>query len=325
MTHAIHAEGLVKSFGATVALNGVVLAVPTGTVLGVLGPNGAGKTTAVRILATLLRPDAGHATVAGHDILADPTAVRRDIGLTGQYASVDEQLSGRENLELFARLLDFSRSEAKVRATELLEDFGLTEAADRRIKTYSGGMRRRLDLAASLIARPAVIFLDEPTTGLDPGKREDVWSMVRRLTDAGTSVLLTTQYLDEADALCDAITVIDEGKVIAYGTPDELKQIVGTRSLQVRPTDLGNLAEVRSVLAQVSGREVEQVTKGLLAVPADDGVLTQVVAELAERGITLTELALKLPDLDEVFFSLTGKGATAAASKTDDDDKELVR
>ena len=325
MTYAIHAEGLVKSFGATVALNGVDLAVPTGTVLGVLGPNGAGKTTAVRILATLLQPDAGHATVAGHDILADPTAVRRDIGLTGQYASVDEQLSGRENLELFARLLDFSRADAKVRATELLEDFGLTEAADRRIKTYSGGMRRRLDLAASLISRPAVIFLDEPTTGLDPGKREDVWSMVRRLTDAGTSVLLTTQYLDEADALCDAITVIDEGKVIAYGTPDELKQIVGTRSLQVRPTDLGNLAEVRSVLAQVSGREVEQVTKGLLAVPADDGVLTQVVADLAERGITLTELALKLPDLDEVFFSLTGKGATAPVPDTDNDDKELVR
>jgi oleandomycin transport system ATP-binding protein len=331
MNHAIHAEGLTKAFGATVALNGVDLAVPTGTVLGVLGPNGAGKTTAVRILATLLEPDAGHATVAGHDLLADPTAVRRSIGLTGQYASVDEQLTGRENLELFGRLLDLTRSDAKVRAADLLEDFGLSQAGDRRIKTYSGGMRRRLDLAASLIARPAVIFLDEPTTGLDPGKREDVWSMIRRLTDAGTSVLLTTQYLEEADALSDAITVIDEGKVVAHGTPDELKQIVGTRSLQVRPTDLRDLADVSSVLTRVTGREVEQLTKGLLAVPAEDGVLTRVVAELAERGITVTELALKLPDLDEVFFTLTGKGvsrdAKAGDPSTDEDDteKELVR
>jgi oleandomycin transport system ATP-binding protein len=324
MNHAIHAEGLSKSFGATVALDGVDLSVPSGTVLGVLGPNGAGKTTAVRILATLLKPDAGRATVAGHDILGDPTAVRRSIGLTGQYASVDEQLTGRENLELFARLLDLSRSDARVRATELLEDFGLSEAGDRRIKTYSGGMRRRLDLAASLIARPAVIFLDEPTTGLDPGKRDDVWSMIRRLTDAGTSVLLTTQYLEEADALCDAISVIDEGKVVAYGTPDELKQIVGTRSLQVRPTDLRDLADVSAVLSRVTGREVEQVTKGLLAVPADDSVLTQVVADLGERGITLTELALKLPDLDEVFFTLTGKGVVKDPA-ADNDDKELVR
>src|SRR5690349_3902865 len=219
MTYAVHAEGLTKSFGEIVALDGVDLAVPAGTVLGLLGPNGAGKTTAVRILATLLRPDAGHATVAGHDVLADPNAVRRTIGLTGQYASVDEMLTGRENLVLFGKLLDLGRRAAQARAAELLDEFGLTEAADRRIKTYSGGMRRRLDLATSLIGRPDVIFLDEPTTGLDPGKRDDVWNTVRRLVRDGTTVLLTTQYLEEAEALADSITVIDHGAVIADGTP----------------------------------------------------------------------------------------------------------
>jgi oleandomycin transport system ATP-binding protein len=326
MNNAIHAEGLTKSFGTTHALKGVDLIVPTGTVLGVLGPNGAGKTTAVRILATLLKPDAGTAIVAGHDLLKDPTAVRRSIGLTGQYASVDEMLTGRENLELFARLQDFSRSDAKARSIELLADFGLADAADRRIKTYSGGMRRRLDLAASLIARPSVIFLDEPTTGLDPGKRDDVWAMIRRLTDAGTSVLLTTQYLDEADALCDTITVIDEGRTIAHGTPDELKQIVGTRSLRVRPADPNDIADASALLAGITGRDVEQPVRGLLVVPADDSDLVHVVAGLAERGIALTELALKLPDLDEVFFALTGKGVVEDAPDVDTEtDKELVR
>ena len=322
MTYAIHAEGLRKSFGDVVALDGVDLVVPTGTVLAVLGPNGAGKTTAVRILATLLRPDAGSATVAGHDVLAEPTAVRRAIGLTGQYASLDEQLTGRENLVLFGRLLDLSRAAAKARAAELLDEFGLADAADRRVGTYSGGMRRRLDLAASLVGRPRVIFLDEPTTGLDPGKRDDVWTTIRQLTGLGTSVLLTTQYLEEAEALADTITVIDKGRVIAHGMPAELKQIVGTRKLQVRPADPRDLRDVSALLARVTGRPVEQPGTGLVAVPADDAELTEVVAELSRRGIAVTELALKLPDLDEVFFTLTGRTRPAAAADTA---KELVR
>ncbi len=325
MNYAIQAEGLIKHYGETKALDGVDLAVPSGTVLGVLGPNGAGKTTAVRILATLLTPDAGHATVNGFDLRKQSDQVRRSIGLTGQYASVDEQLSGRENLVLVARLLNYTRKGASLRAAELLEEFGLAEAADRRIKTYSGGMRRRLDLAASLVGRPSVIFLDEPTTGLDPGKRDDVWSMIRKLTDEGTSVLLTTQYLDEADALADSITVIDHGKVIANGTPQELKSIVGGRSLQVRPTNITDLADVGTLLTRITGRTVEEPAKGLLAVPVEDErALTQVVRDLDERGIPVTELSLKLPSLDEVFFSLTGRGAS------EDDipetpEKELVR
>lgn len=319
--YAIHAEGLTKHYGTTKALDGIDLAVPEGTVLGVLGPNGAGKTTAVRILATLLRPDAGQAMVAGHDVLKDPTAVRRSIGLTGQYASVDEQLTGRENLELFARLLDFTRPQARSRAAELLDQFGLTEAADRRARTYSGGMRRRLDLAASLVGRPSVIFLDEPTTGLDPSKRDDVWNMVRLLTSEGTTVLLTTQYLEEADALADAITVIDTGKVIAHGTASELKQIVGGRSLQIRPADVHDIAAISTVLGRITGRPVSEATRGLLTAPIEaEGDFTQIVAELAAQGIPLTEIALTLPSLDEVFFTLTGQGAAAQPAT----DKELV-
>ena len=321
--HAIHAEGLTKHYGATKALDGIDLAVPEGTVLGVLGPNGAGKTTAVRILATLLRPDAGRATVAGHDVVTDPNAVRRSIGLTGQYASVDEQLSGRENLELFARLLDFTRPDARARAAELLDQFGLAEAADRRAKTYSGGMRRRLDLAASLVGRPAVIFLDEPTTGLDPSKRDDVWNMVRLLTCEGTTVLLTTQYLEEADALADASTVIDLGKVIAHGTAAELKQIVGGRSLQVRPGSVRDTADIRAVLTRITGRPVAEPVRGLLTAPIEDEQqFTNVVVDLASRGIPVTEISLSLPSLDEVFFTLTGQGASAPA--TPDASKELV-
>jgi oleandomycin transport system ATP-binding protein len=319
--YAIHAEGLVKHFGDTKALDGIDIAVPEGTVLGVLGPNGAGKTTAVRILATLLQPDAGTATIAGHDLAKDPDAVRRSVGLTGQYASVDEQLTGRENLVLVARLLDFTRASAAQRAAELLEQFGLTEAADRRSRTYSGGMRRRLDLAASLVGRPKVIYLDEPTTGLDPSKRDDMWNIVRSLTEAGTTVLLTTQYLEEADALADSISVIDNGLVIANGTPEELKRIVGGRSLQVRPTHERDYADVSAMLTRITGRPVEQPAKGLLAVPVTDGsALTDVVAGLGQRGIEVTELALKLPDLDEVFFTLTGKPAPAEAA----DELELV-
>jgi len=314
--YAIHAEGLTKHYGATKALDGIDLSVPEGSVLGVLGPNGAGKTTAVRILATLLRPDSGRATVAGHDVTKDPTAVRRSIGLTGQYASVDEQLSGRENLELFARLLDFTRPDARARATDLLEQFGLTEAADRRAGTYSGGMRRRLDLAASLVGRPSVIFLDEPTTGLDPSKRDDVWNMVRLLTSEGTTVLLTTQYLEEADALADAITVIDLGKVIAHGTASELKQIVGGRSLQVRPENVRDVADIRAVLSRITGRTVGEPTRGLLTAPIEDEQqFTNVVVDLASRGIPVTEISLSLPSLDEVFFTLTGQKATTEPVK----------
>jgi oleandomycin transport system ATP-binding protein len=318
--YAIHAEGLTKHYGATKALDGIDLSVPEGSVLGVLGPNGAGKTTAVRILATLLRPDSGSATVAGHDVVKDPNAVRRSIGLTGQYASVDEQLSGRENLELFARLLDFTRPDARARAAELLDQFGLGDAADRRAKTYSGGMRRRLDLAASLVGRPAVIFLDEPTTGLDPSKRDDVWNMVRMLTSEGTTVLLTTQYLEEADALADAITVIDLGKVIAHGTAAELKQVVGGRSLQVRPGNVRDTADIRAVLSRVTGRPIGEPIRGLLTAPIEDEQqFTNVVVDLASRGIPVTEISLSLPSLDEVFFTLTGQGASAPATT-----KELV-
>lgn len=315
MTHAIHAEGLTKRYGDTQALDGVDLVVPQGTVLGVLGPNGAGKTTAVRILATLVRPDGGHATVGGHDVVRDANAVRRAIGLTGQYASVDEQLTGRENLVLFGRLLDLSRSDAKARAAELLTQFDLDEAADRRSKTYSGGMRRRLDLAASLVGRPQVIFLDEPTTGLDPSKRDDVWHLVRRLTDEGTSVLLTTQYLEEADALADTISVIDRGKVIANGTASELKQVVGGRSLQVRPTHERDLPEIRALLERHTPGTVESPGRGVLMVPVDgEGTFARVVAALDERGLAVTELSMRLPSLDEVFFSLTGKPAEATTT-----------
>jgi oleandomycin transport system ATP-binding protein len=328
--HAILAEGLTKHFGTTKALDGIDLSVPEGSVLGVLGPNGAGKTTAVRILATLLRPDSGRAVVAGHDVVKDPDAVRRSIGLTGQYASVDEQLTGRENLELFARLLDFTRADARARAGELLGQFGLDEAGDRRAKTYSGGMRRRLDLAASLVGRPSVIFLDEPTTGLDPSKRDDVWNMVRLLTSEGTTVLLTTQYLEEADALADAITVIDHGLVIAHGTAAELKQIVGGRSLQVRPQDVRDTADIRAVLSRVTGRPVGEPTRGVLTAPVDDEQqFTNVVVDLSSRGIPVTEISLSLPSLDEVFFTLTGQGASAAPSAVPTPatatDEELVR
>ncbi|MDQ1295008.1 MAG: oleandomycin transport system ATP-binding protein [Actinomycetota bacterium] len=311
MTYAIEAEGLEKSFGDTCALDGVDLAVPAGTVLGVLGPNGAGKTTALRILATLLRPDAGRARVAGHDVLRDPVSVRRVIGLTGQYASVDEVLTGRENLVLFGRLLGLGTRAATKRTCELLEEFGLSAAADRGVRTYSGGMRRRLDLAACLIGHPEVIFLDEPTTGLDPSKRDDLWETIRCLTRSGTTILLTTQYLQEAEALADVVTVIDAGRVIAQGTPAELKQIVGNRTLRVRPADRRDLDDVRAVLARATGHSVEPVS-GLLSVPADDTVLPGVVADLARRGIRVTELALTLPDLDEVFFTLTGRGRPRA-------------
>ncbi|MFI6597295.1 ATP-binding cassette domain-containing protein [Nonomuraea sp. NPDC050536] len=312
--NAFEAEGLVKRFGKTTALDGIDLAARQGTVLGVLGPNGAGKTTAVRILATLLRADAGRASVAGLDVARQPAKVRSRIGLTGQYASVDEDLTGRENLVLIGKLLDLRSSDAQVRAAQLLADFGLAEAGDRRVSTYSGGMRRRLDLAASLVGRPEVIFLDEPTTGLDPAKREDVWAIVRKLVADGVTVLLTTQYLEEADALADDISVIDHGKVIAHGTPADLKRVVGGQTVLVRPADPARLAEAAALIAAVAGRETESPGRDVVTVPVDgDAAFTEIVARLAGAGIAVTELSLRLPSLDEVFFTLTGHHTEEAA------------
>ena len=308
MTAAIEAVGLTKHFGKTQALAGIDLRVDEGRVLGVLGPNGAGKTTAVRILATLLRPDSGTAIVAGHNVVTEAKEVRQSIGLTGQYASVDEDLTGIQNLVMIGQLLDLSTAQAKVRANELLAEFDLTDAGKRLTKTYSGGMRRRLDLAASLIGRPSVVFLDEPTTGLDPAKRDDVWDMVRVLVRQGTTVLLTTQYLEEADALANEITVIDHGRVIAHDTPQGLKRQVGGQTLEVRPTSSADLPRVRELLIAVGNREPEQPAPDLISVAvADDSALTTVVGALAAERISVSELSLRLPSLDEVFYSLTGQ------------------
>ncbi|HEY3709846.1 MAG TPA: ATP-binding cassette domain-containing protein [Amycolatopsis sp.] len=316
MSHAIRAEGLVKHFGETKALDGVDLEVPFGKVVGVLGPNGAGKTTAVRILATLLKPDAGHATVGGYDVVKDPVRVRGLIGLTGQYASVDEDLNGTENLMLIGRLLDYSRADARARAKELLERFELTDAAKRPVRTYSGGMRRRIDLAASLVGRPEVLYLDEPTTGLDPHARNEVWAVVRNLVAEGATVLLTTQYLEEADQLADKITVIDHGRVVADGRADELKRRVGGQTLQVRPTSMADLDAVFRILATLTGvRPTRDDDTGLLTAPVSDPVLlSTLVRKLDEAGITSDELALRLPSLDEVFLALTGRAAEESTS-----------
>ncbi|WP_319461629.1 ATP-binding cassette domain-containing protein [Micromonospora sp. RTP1Z1] len=309
MTYAIHAEGLVRRFGATTALAGVDLAVPTGTVFGLLGPNGAGKTTAVRVLATLLAADAGHATVGGYDVRRDAHRVRQLIGLTGQYASVDETLTGTENLLLIGRLLGMGRADARARAGQLLADFHLTDAADRAAKTYSGGMRRRLDLAASLVGRPQVLFLDEPTTGLDPRSRNELWDIVRGLVADGVTVLLTTQYLEEADQLAGEIAVVDHGRVIAQGTPEELKAKTGGQILTVRPADASDLPTVVSIAAEVAGGTPE-VAQTTVTVPVNDpGVLPAVVRRLDQAEITIAELALRGSSLDEVFLSLTGHRA----------------
>lgn len=315
MTYAIRAEGLVKTYGTTRALAGVDLSVPAGTILGVLGPNGAGKTTTVRVLSTLLSPDAGSAVVAGYDVVRQPVAVRRAIGLTGQYASLDEELTGFENLVLIGRLLEMPRREARARAAELLEQFDLTGPGARPVKTYSGGMRRRVDLAASLVNRPQVLFLDEPTTGLDPRSRNQVWSIVRSLSKEGTSVLLTTQYLEEADQLADRITVIDHGQVVAEGQADELKRRTGSQTLQVRPTDARDVPRVSRILGALIGAEpaVDEDT-GVVTAPVDDPVLmSALVRRLDEDGITADELALRLPSLDDVFLALTGSPAERPA------------
>jgi oleandomycin transport system ATP-binding protein len=309
--NAIEATGLVKRFGKTTALDGVDLVARQGRVLGLLGPNGAGKTTAVRVLATLLRPDSGQARVCGYDVLRDAHQVRQLIGLTGQYASVDEGLSGTNNLLMIGRLLGISRQAARARAAELLARFDLSDAAGRPAKTYSGGMRRRLDLAASLVGSPRVLFLDEPTTGLDPRSRTDVWAMIRTLVADGVTVLLTTQYLDEADQLAHDIVVIDHGKVIATGTPDELKARTGGRVLQVSPADPGQMAEAAGLLEALIGAEVStDAEAGVVSVPVTQAVLLpRIVRELEDRGIELAEFTLRKPSLDEVFFALTGHRA----------------
>ena len=309
MTYAIEAEGLVKRFGETEALAGVDLTARAGSVLGLLGPNGAGKTTAVRILATLLKPDGGRAVVGGHDVTADAHRVRSLIGLTGQYAGVDEMLTGTENLLLIGRLLGMPKREAKSRAAELLARFELTEAADRAAKTYSGGMRRRLDLAASLVGRPQILYLDEPTTGLDPRSRTGLWDMVRGLVGDGVTVLLTTQYLEEADQLADDIVVIDHGRVIARGTPDELKMQAGGQVLEVRPVTAADQVTVARIVGEVVDTLPEARDGLVTAAVTDPRVMPAVVRRLDEAGVMVAELSLRKSSLDEVFLALTGHRA----------------
>ncbi|MEU7280338.1 ATP-binding cassette domain-containing protein [Streptomyces sp. NPDC045431] len=313
--YAIQAEGLAKHFKETRALDGVDLAARTGTVLGLLGPNGAGKTTAVRIFATLLQPDAGRATVAGHDVVRQAGLVRSLVGLTGQYAAVDENLTGTENLLLIGRLLGISRREARARAAELLGRFHLTDAAGRAVKTYSGGMRRRLDLAASLVGRPRILFLDEPTTGLDPRSRGELWDMVRGLVAEGVTALLTTQYLNEADMLADDIVVIDRGRVIAEGTPDELKSQVGGQVLQLRPVRDADLAAAHALVEQAAGAQT-QIEGGVITAPVNDPeLMPAVVRRLDGAGIAVGELTLRRSSLDEVFLALTGHRAEPEPGK----------
>ncbi|GHB23448.1 daunorubicin resistance protein DrrA family ABC transporter ATP-binding protein [Streptomyces clavifer] len=308
-------RGLVKHYGSTKALDGVDLDVREGTVLGVLGPNGAGKTTLVRCLSTLVVPDAGHAVVAGYDVVKQPRQLRRTIGLTGQYASVDEKLSGWENLYMIGRLLDLPRKTARSRADELLERFSLTEAAKRPAMDYSGGMRRRLDLAASMIGSPSVLYLDEPTTGLDPRTRNEVWDEVQRMVAEGATVLLTTQYMEEAEQLANELTVIDQGRIIASGGVDELKAKVGGRTLQIRPSDPAQLAAMAQALreAGLDGIAGAQAVpdEGLLYVPIlSDEQLTAVIGLLGNRGFSLAHVATALPSLDEVFLAITGEKST---------------
>ncbi|MFE9769045.1 ATP-binding cassette domain-containing protein [Streptomyces sp. NPDC005808] len=318
-TYAVLSEGLEKRFGEVHAVRGLDLAVAEGTVCGILGPNGAGKTTAVRLLTTLLRPDAGSARVAGHDLVSEPGAVRRSIGVTGQYASVDGDLTGRENLRLFARLLRVRGTAA--RAAELLDRFGLTEAADRPVSTYSGGMRRRLDLAASLIRRPEVLFLDEPTAGLDPASRNQIWAAVRALKDEGTTVLLTTQYLEEADQLADDIALVDRGRVAHTGSPAELKALIGSYA-EVVVAHAEALPGAAAVLDQLTGNapsfDEERHTVG--AVTTDTTLtLPRLVRELDAAGVPLLDASLRPPTLDDVFLRLTHERTDSMT-----DHKELV-
>jgi oleandomycin transport system ATP-binding protein len=307
----VEAAGLQKRFGSVRALQGVDLTVARGTICGLLGPNGAGKTTVVRILATLLRPDAGTARVGGFDVARQPDKVRPLLGLTGQYAAVDEELTGHENLLLIARLLELPHRDARRRADELLERFDLADAGGRPVRTYSGGMRRRLDLAASLVGRPPVLFLDEPTTGLDPRARGEVWELVRGLVADGVTVLLTTQYLEEADRLATQVAVLDQGQVIEHGTPAALKARVGGQTLDVRPAERAQLDQVAAIMAQVTGAAPTQDGGGTVSVPVDSRLagsqaLTAVASQLEQAGIAVTEVGLRLASLDQVFLALTG-------------------
>ena len=323
MTNSIEARGLVKRFGKTTALAGVDLVARPGSVLGLLGPNGAGKTTAVRILATLLRPDSGQARVCGYDVEREAHQVRQLIGLTGQYASVDEGLSGVNNLIMIGRLLGASRVDARARAVELLGRFDLADAAQRPVKTYSGGMRRRLDLAASLVGRPRVLYLDEPTTGLDPRGRTEAWGMIRGLVAEGVTVLLTTQYLDEADQLAHDIAVINHGKVIATGTPDELKAKTGGQVLEVWPADRTRLDAVAALLAdRAKAVPTTHAESGMVSVPVAGAAISQrIVRELDDAEIELAEFALRKASLDEVFLALTGRGAESGDEAREDADE----
>jgi ABC-2 type transport system ATP-binding protein len=311
---AVRVKHVVKQFGSTTALAGVDLEVPEGMVFALLGPNGAGKTTLVRILATLLRPDSGQAELLGLDVVAEPSRVREQLALTGQFAAVDELLTGRENLEMFGRLFRLSQTEARRRASELLQRFELTDAADRTAKTYSGGMRRRLDLASSMLTQPRVLFLDEPTTGLDPRSRNEIWDIVRDLRRAGTTILLTTQYLEEADQLADEIAVIDHGRVIAQGTGNELKDRVGGQILEVELTDVQQRDEAEAALLRVgcgTPEEDERPNRLVLPAPRDGLVLVEeAAAELRRAGIGVSDMGLRRPTLDDVFLQLTGQAAS---------------
>jgi ABC-2 type transport system ATP-binding protein len=318
---AIEAAGLVKRFGATTAVDGVDLRIPRGGVHGLLGPDGAGKTTTIRMLATLLPPDGGSARVFGHDVVTDADAVRARVSLTGQFASLDEMLSGAENLLLLTRLLGYSRAAARQRTDQLLAAFGLTEAAGKQVKNYSGGMRRRIDIAAGIVVRPDLVFLDEPTTGLDPRSRNQVWDVIRALVRGGTTVLLTTQYLDEADQLADRISVIDAGRVIAEGTPGQLKASVGSGTLHVRVSDPEDRGAARELLERVLAVPVTEDgdPAALTAAMADAAPAARALTALETAGIPLAQFALGQPSLDEVFLALTGRPADSTGTPDPED------
>ena len=320
VTPAVAVEGLEKSFGTTKALAGIDLQISEGTVLGLLGPNGAGKTTAVRVLATLLRPDAGRATIFGADVVRQPGAVRRMIGLAGQYAAVDELLTGGENLRMVGRLYHMPEGEVRSRGEELLRRFDLVDAADRPVRTYSGGMRRRLDLAASLVNRPRVLYLDEPTTGLDPRSRVDLWQMITALVDEGTTLLLTTQYLEEADRLADTIAVIDRGRVIAEGTADQLKSSVGGHVVEIKLATGADADRVVQLMRDVGEQETTRINDTTVTISADRGVATVADAADALRHakVDVTDLALRRPTLDDVFLDITGRVAEEQPSTNGD-------